>query len=162
MSDDETRQVVYKFDDVSSSEGSYTNSEKLKRTKLCYGLLFLIVIAALATITAGVVLLRSARENKVLIKYQESEQQDSLENSTSSATNETLATPYYMRRIKDLDEYCQPSDEAQRIGLNAFLKKCQQLYFEIYPHEELMANKNQPQHILNEIARRYVYLCFFV
>jgi len=151
MSDDETRQVVYKFDDVSSSEGSYTNSEKQKRTKLCYGLLFLIVIAALATITAGVVLLRSAKENKVLIMYKDSN--DRLENGTSS-TNAISTAPYYMRRIRDLDEYCEPSGEAQRIGLNVFLEKCQQLYFEIYPHEELVASKNQPQHVLNEIARR--------
>ena len=155
--DEETHQVVYKFDDISSNEGSYTNSEKVKKTKLCYGLLFLIVIAALATITAGVVLLRSARENQVnqeVGKYESEFSERSTLSPSVSGVSTTESSVQYMRRIKDIDDYCAPSEEAKRIHLSEFLQRCQQLYFRIYPHQELLERKDEPQSVLNAIVHR--------
>eukprot|EP00111_Clytia_hemisphaerica_P000364 TCONS_00000989-protein len=153
--DEDTHQVVYKFDDISSNEGSYTNSEKVKKTKLCYGLLFLIVIAALATITAGVVLLRSARENQEVRKYESEFAERSATVSPSIRISSTEPSVQYMRNIRDIDDYCAPSEEAQRIHLAQFLQRCQQLYFRIYPHQELLERKDEPQSVLNGIVHRF-------
>ena len=149
--DEAHKPVVYKFDDMStSSEGSYAQSEKRKRARLCYALLFLIVTAALATITAGVVLLRSARERQLA---EEVKREQPFENTTAKPTNAS-SNVLFMKEIKDLDEYCEPSAEAQRIKLNAFLEKCQQLFYKINPHQELVARNSEPQEVLNDIVRR--------
>ena len=153
--DEDHKPVVYKFDDMStSSEGSYTPSEKRKRAKLCYALLFLIVIAALATITAGVVLLRNAQLAETL-KTEKAALASTVNpmNSTTPTTSSTLNI-FYMKDIKNMDEYCEPSAEARRIKLNEFLEKCQRLYYRINPHQELVERNTEPQEVLNDIVRR--------
>ena len=155
--DEDHKPVVYKFDDMStSSEGSYTPSEKRKRAKLCYALLFLIVIAALATITAGVVLLRNAQNRQLAETLKTEKTLASTVNPMNSTTTTTSSTLniFYMKDIKNMDEYCEPSVEAQRIKLNEFLEKCQRLYYKINPHQELVERNTEPQEVLNDIVRR--------
>lgn len=160
MDDEAHKPVVYKFDDMStSSEGSYTPSEKRKRAKLCYALLFLIVIAALATITAGVVLLRNAQERQLAetLKREKAALTSTVNpaNSTiSPTTTSSTLNIFYVKDIKNMDEYCEPSAEAQRIKLNEFLEKCQKLYYKINPHQELVERNTEPQEVLNDIVRR--------
>lgn len=157
--DEDHKPVVYKFDDMStSSEGSYTPSEKRKRARLCYALLFLIVIAALATITAGVVLLRNAQDRQLAetLKKEKAALTSTANptNSTTSPTPSSSLNIFYMKDIKNMDEYCEPSAEAQRIKLNEFLEKCQRLYYKINPHQELVERNTEPQEVLNDIVRR--------
>ena len=152
--DEAQKPVVYKFDDMStSSEGSYAQIDKRKRARMCYALLFLIVIAALATITAGVVLLRNAQEQ------QRTEEQNRGTYTASETTakpflNTTESSHYYMKEIRDLDDYCEPSPEARRIKLFEYLEHTQQLYFKMNPHQELVQRGDEPQEVLNDIVRR--------
>lgn len=58
----------------------------------------------------------------------------------------------YNTNIIDLDDFCEPSEEARRIRLNSFLEKCQKLYFKLHPSAEYYRTDNKKE--LDKIARR--------
>lgn len=140
--------IVYKFDGISNGDTNYDPqcNKKSKRTKVCYFLLSFIVIIALATITAGVVLLKCANENK----DKESNSVE-LNNTVQQSSRGNLP-----RTIRDLDEYCEPSRESRRVNLQGFLKKCLDLYFKMKPNEEIVFHQyKSSQDVINKIARKF-------
>ena len=54
--------------------------------------------------------------------------------------------------VIDLDNYCEPSEEAKRIKLDTFLEKCQLLYLKIHPSAEYY--KDTDSYHLDKIARK--------
>lgn len=103
-------------------------------SKKCYAFIVFVLLASLITFIIGVVLLNRDPD------------------CTAKPVKQTAT--YYA--IKDLNEYCKASPEAERIKLNNFLQKCQKLYFKIYPHEEIAFNLNNAnQDQLNEISRKF-------
>ena len=146
MAAEDRQHVVYKFDEQNEEIVSFgTSQEKSKKTKLCYGLLFLIILAALATITAGIVLLKSSNHdhddkvaNKEGVKLPHANSSDTCKHD----------------KMSQLNVFCSESKEAQRNGLKKFLKKCQDFYFKIFRLEELKHHASSPQHIKNQIARK--------
>ena len=108
-------------------------SMKQRPNRSCYIILIIAYIVAIILLSSGIVLLRnmpSCKKDNIM----------TVKRSTSS--------------IKGLHEYCELSTEAKRINLQGFLQKYLNLYFLIYPHEELMYMKDSSQKTLNEIARR--------
>ena len=109
------------------------DNTKLRVSTKVYVILSILFTIALAIFAAGIVLLfqeNNCQENK--------EQQD--------------GKSIFFGRIQDLDQYCELSEEAQRINLTALIWKLQRLYFKTFPNEELVHAKDEE---INQIARRY-------
>lgn len=142
MSEEEREHVVYKFEEGLEENNGCASEDEKKKSKLCYGLVLLVILAAIATITTGIVLLKPANRSK--------------ENTESLSAKKTDDLCAYSndRKIKDLQEYCEQSKEAERIGLNTFLKKCQDFYFKTFRYEQLKHHADSPQNVKNFIARR--------
>lgn len=147
MSEEERQQVVYDFEEGLEENNGCTSGDQKKKSKLCYGLVLLVILVAIATITTGIVLLKPSNRHS----------KGNNTKSVGSEKSDTLCSRHPTDgQIGSLEEYCQPSQEAQRIGLKKFLKKCEDFYFQMFRHEELMQHTNSPQHIKNSIAKRLV------
>ena len=102
-------------------------------TKKCYVIIAIVLIVAIVTFIVGVVLLQN-------------------EPSCAKETSKPKRAKTF--GIKDMNEYCESSQEAKRIKLQEFLQKCQTLYFVMYPHEEIIFISNANQDTINEVARK--------
>ena len=115
------------------------DNTKLRVSTKVYIILSISFIIALAIFAAGIVLL-----------FQE--------NNCQKNKGQQDGKSRFFGRIQDLDQYCELSEEAQRINLTALVWKLQRLYFKTFPNEELVHAKNGE---INQIARRYDLQTYF-
>ena len=108
-----------------------------------------LVLVGLVTLIIGIYLVSASNEDCPTSTKTKPTSKPVVELTT---TNKPKPGPS-SKKIKDLDEYCSLSDEAQRIDLPKYLKKVKALYFELFPAYKLADLGKVDQAVINRVAR---------
>ena len=81
-------------------------------------------------------------------------------NCRGNVSNNAKATPAGMK-LERLSQLCKYSQEADRIGLNAFLKKVQRAYFDNSPNEVAFDPDVKSGDMHEHLKKRYCFTSIF-